>query len=508
MVSNTQGIQELERRIGELDCLDERVRDLAPNNQNTGPTTTQQQVASLAKDYANLLARVAAIERRDVATGTSGAPQMEDRIKALAQATTDMQAAITVLQNGQDALQDPLNDTIEDCNWPSKSGGGDKRTPESSSSSKSDAATEKKPLKCWLCQGPHRAAACPHQSKLSAIKASIAQEEQGCGEDDEDEDCAHMSARIMSIGSPFDQIPPLSLLEELGEPCQLGPLFDQTPPLPIDSFMYARDHWGCNNHIDDDLLACLYSDYWSPPNSSDSSSSPSPLGSSESSSGSHKTTCHIHRVRRLKRILPRWALYFLHEESAPPLSLLQKWPILPPKTAQRKTKRTQQEETQHMAPTLEVKASYDLVLGIPSSLSNIQTTIWSGLITTRGDKHRSSYFFTTPMDTTHRAFNHTSTYLRPDLTEEIIQNATALTTMLVAEKHAPTIVTVDRDVQKVIRSNPNRSNRIRYPIIIGSDRMQILKIQLDRIGCWMRHPIQWITEPIQFNIIQCLSNHI
>ncbi|KAF4367187.1 hypothetical protein F8388_006495 [Cannabis sativa] len=212
MVSNTQRIQELERRIGELDGLDERVRDLAPNNQNSGPTVTQQQVASLAQDYANLLARVAAIERRDAATGTSGAPQMEDRIKALEQATADMQAAITVLQNGQAALQDSLNDTIEDCNtnpqtsannaaskklgkqWSSKSGGGDKRTPESSSSSKSDAATGKKPLKCWLCQGPHRAAACPHQSKLSAIKASIAQEEQGCGEDDEDEDCAHMSA--------------------------------------------------------------------------------------------------------------------------------------------------------------------------------------------------------------------------------------------------------------------------------------------------------------------------
>ncbi|KAF4351138.1 hypothetical protein F8388_017696 [Cannabis sativa] len=163
MVSNTQRIQELERRIGELDGLDERVRGLAPNNQNSGPTVTQQQVASLAQDYANLLARVAAIERRDAATGTSGAPQMDDRIKALEQATADI-------------------------------GGGDKRTPESSSSSKSDAATGKKPLKCWLCQGPHRAAACPHQSKLSAIKASIAQEEQGCGEDDEDEDCAHMSA--------------------------------------------------------------------------------------------------------------------------------------------------------------------------------------------------------------------------------------------------------------------------------------------------------------------------
>ncbi|KAF4373740.1 hypothetical protein G4B88_002244 [Cannabis sativa] len=203
MVSNTQRIQELERRIGELDGLDERVRDLAPNNQNSRPTATQQQVASLAQDYANLLARVAVIERRDAATGTSGAPQMEDRIKALEQATAEMQAAITLLQNGLAALQDSLNDTIEDCNvfviaireelWSSKSGGGDKRTPESSSSSKSDAATGKKPLKCWLCQGPHRAA-CPHQSKLSAIKASIAQEEQGCGEDDKDEDRAHMSA--------------------------------------------------------------------------------------------------------------------------------------------------------------------------------------------------------------------------------------------------------------------------------------------------------------------------
>ncbi|KAF4383459.1 hypothetical protein G4B88_000159 [Cannabis sativa] len=181
---------------------------------------TQQQVATLTQDYANLLARVAAIERRDGATGSSGAPQMEDRIRALEQATKDMQAAITVLQNGQASLQDSLSDTLEDCNnsqskktnpqtstnnaaskksgkqWPSKSGGGEKRTPESSSSSKSDAATGKKPLKYWLCQGPHRGAACPHQSKLSAIKASIAQEEQGCGEDDEDEDCVHMERTI------------------------------------------------------------------------------------------------------------------------------------------------------------------------------------------------------------------------------------------------------------------------------------------------------------------------
>ncbi|KAF4358537.1 hypothetical protein G4B88_015922 [Cannabis sativa] len=223
MVSITQRIQELEKRIGELDDLDEKVRDLTSSNLNSGPTPTQQQVATLAQDYAKLLAKVAAIERRDATSRSSGAPQMEDCITTLERAMKDMQAAITVLQNGQASLQDSLSDTIEDCNvsvtaiwepkktnpqtstnnsaskksgkqWPSKSGGGDKRTPKSSSSFKSDAATGNKPLKCWLCQGPHRAAACPHQSKLSSIKASIAQEEQGCGEDDEDEECAHMGA--------------------------------------------------------------------------------------------------------------------------------------------------------------------------------------------------------------------------------------------------------------------------------------------------------------------------
>uniref|UniRef100_A0A803PBF8 Reverse transcriptase n=1 Tax=Cannabis sativa TaxID=3483 RepID=A0A803PBF8_CANSA len=67
----------------------------------------------------------------------------------------------------------------------------------------------------------------------------------------------------------------------------------------------------------------------------------------------------------------------------------------------------------------------------------------SGISSTpRGNKHRSSYFFTTPMDTTQRAFNHTGTYLRPVPTEEMIQHAIALTAMPAAEKHAPTIVTV------------------------------------------------------------------
>ncbi|KAF4363295.1 hypothetical protein F8388_001836 [Cannabis sativa] len=208
---------ELERRIGELDGLDERVRDLASSNQNSGPTATQRQVALLAKDYANLLARVAAIERRDAATETSNAPQMEDRIRALEQATTDMQATIIVLQNGQAALQDSLSDTIEDCNVSVTAireelarmstklnltmiaaecaNTGGHGVGEGIRGLLNLAATGKKPLKCWLCQGPHRADACPYQSKLSAIKASIAQEEQGCGEDDEDEDCAHKSTR-------------------------------------------------------------------------------------------------------------------------------------------------------------------------------------------------------------------------------------------------------------------------------------------------------------------------
>ena len=41
-------------------------------------------------------------------------------------------------------------------------------------------------LSCWLCNGPHRAAQCPHKSKLSALQSSLAQEEQG-GEEEEKE---------------------------------------------------------------------------------------------------------------------------------------------------------------------------------------------------------------------------------------------------------------------------------------------------------------------------------
>uniref|UniRef100_A0A803PRR7 Uncharacterized protein n=1 Tax=Cannabis sativa TaxID=3483 RepID=A0A803PRR7_CANSA len=100
-------------------------------------------------------------------------------------------------------------------------------------------------------------------------------------------------------------------------------------------------------------------------------------------------------------------------------------------------------------------------------------TIGSGLnkSTPRADKHRSSYFFTTTMDTIHRAFNHTGTYLRPVPTEEMIQHATTFTTMSVAEKHAPTIVPVD--MLKLVGLCPSEHNSITTSTIDGPDALVV-----------------------------------
>uniref|UniRef100_A0A803Q167 Retrotransposon gag domain-containing protein n=1 Tax=Cannabis sativa TaxID=3483 RepID=A0A803Q167_CANSA len=81
MVSNTQRIKAFEKRIKELNGLDKRVRDLSSEARNLGPTATQQQLATLAQDYANLLVRT----------------------------------VIIGLRNGQAALKDSLSDTTEDC---------------------------------------------------------------------------------------------------------------------------------------------------------------------------------------------------------------------------------------------------------------------------------------------------------------------------------------------------------------------------------------------------------
>ena len=69
----------------------------------------------------------------------------------------------------------------------SKSGGVDKKPTEFNSSLKSVGSMNiKSTLSCWLCNGPHKASQCPHKSKLSALQASLAQEEKG-REKEEDE---------------------------------------------------------------------------------------------------------------------------------------------------------------------------------------------------------------------------------------------------------------------------------------------------------------------------------
>ena len=61
----------------------------------------------------------------------------------------------------------------------SKSRGADKKPTKSKSSSKSvRSMNTKSTVSCWLCNGPYRAAQCPHKSKLSASQASLAQDEQ------------------------------------------------------------------------------------------------------------------------------------------------------------------------------------------------------------------------------------------------------------------------------------------------------------------------------------------
>ncbi|KAF4355849.1 hypothetical protein G4B88_030240 [Cannabis sativa] len=71
------------------------------------------------------------------------------------------------------------------------------------------------------------------------------------------------------------------------------------------------------------------------------------------------------------------------------------------------------------------------------------------------------------MDSTHRAFNHTGTYSRPVLTEEMIQHVTALTAMPVAEKHASTIVTME--MLKLVGLYPPEHNSTAASTIDGPD---------------------------------------
>ena len=50
MVSNTQRIETLEKRLGELDGLDERVRDLSSTSHNSGSSDANNRIAALEKE--------------------------------------------------------------------------------------------------------------------------------------------------------------------------------------------------------------------------------------------------------------------------------------------------------------------------------------------------------------------------------------------------------------------------------------------------------------------------
>ena len=101
MVSNTQRIEALERRVGELDGLDERVRDLSETAREAGPSDTNARLVALERENTLLLSRLVALEQRGTNASTSNPPQWEARIEALERALTEQQEA--------------LNDVMEDC---------------------------------------------------------------------------------------------------------------------------------------------------------------------------------------------------------------------------------------------------------------------------------------------------------------------------------------------------------------------------------------------------------
>ena len=83
MVSNTQRIEALEKRLGELDGLDERVRDLSSASQGSGSSDANNRIAALEKENDVLLSRIIALEKRNTPTSTYVSPRWEERIAAV-----------------------------------------------------------------------------------------------------------------------------------------------------------------------------------------------------------------------------------------------------------------------------------------------------------------------------------------------------------------------------------------------------------------------------------------
>ena len=101
MVSNTQRIEALEKRVGELDGLDERVRDLSSASQDSGSSDANNCIAALEKENDVLLSRIIALEKRNTPTSTSVSPRWEERIVAVERMLKEQEVSI--------------NDTTEDC---------------------------------------------------------------------------------------------------------------------------------------------------------------------------------------------------------------------------------------------------------------------------------------------------------------------------------------------------------------------------------------------------------
>ncbi|KAF4360458.1 hypothetical protein F8388_001929 [Cannabis sativa] len=136
-----------------------------------------------------------------------------------------------------------------------------------------------------------------------------------------------------------------------------------------------------------------------------------------------------------------------------------------PHMVAKKQKKRNQREVQRMAPTIEAKARYDQSTWDPNvSIERPDSSLES---TNCSDKHRTSYFFTTPMDTTHRDFNHTGAYSSSIPTEEMIQHAAALTAMPDAKKSAPKIVT--QETLKLVGLYPLEHNTTVASTIDGPD---------------------------------------
>ncbi len=83
--------------------------------------------------------------------------------------------------------------------WQTKSGGGDKTQVSSSSAPRDDRTnTGRRPLKCFLCGGPHKVSVCRHNGKLTALQSEIRQHPTEEDTEDEEENIRMGALRFLT----------------------------------------------------------------------------------------------------------------------------------------------------------------------------------------------------------------------------------------------------------------------------------------------------------------------